>query len=533
MDISRAMVALLAAGIAILPACDGPGGHSGHDHDHGPHTAQVTVWENGYEAFVEYEYPVADVPVQFITHIAEIDTGEPRRDGPVTFVLRAPTGEETRHVEERVARDGIYLPTITFPSPGAWTVAVEVPGAPSPATTHLGDLEVYPTEDEAIHAPAPQEVDGISFLKEQQWKLSMLSAPAARRSLVARREFPGRVFPRRGHRVSIASPLTGRLVVPPDAAVLDVGAEVKEGDVLVFVEPSLPASEYLQLEIKLAEAEAEAVRTEQALELARATFSRNERLESVNAKSKREVERARYELEAATAAHGAAVAVRARYDKARSLLRSFRTRGASGSGEFGPLALRAPISGTVVKVAGSPGELVTPDTELFAILDASVVVVEAAVPEHEASRLEEIPDAYVELENAGGQVTRVTLTPVHAGLEVDPATRTVPFHYHAANPDGRLRVGMAVDVLMETGEASDVVAIPESALVDDDGKYVVFVQLAGETFERREVTVGIRGRGLVEIVDGLDGGERVVTTDPWAIRLASLSTVIPAHGHEH
>ena len=63
------------------------------------YTAQITVWENGYEAFVEHEYPVSGEPVRFITHISTIATGEPRREGPVTFLSRGPSGEESRHVE--------------------------------------------------------------------------------------------------------------------------------------------------------------------------------------------------------------------------------------------------------------------------------------------------------------------------------------------------------------------------------------------------------------------------------------------------
>jgi len=535
MDISRGVVALLAAGTAFLPAC-----YDHHDprqqhEDHGPEarTIQMTVWENGYEAFVEYEVPVANVPVRLITHISTTETGRPRSRGPVTFVLSGPSGEDTRHIEAGPARDGIYLPSLTFPASGEWSLVVEVPGTPATAKIHLGDIEVYASEHEALRSPAPVEVGGVSFLKEQQWKLSMRTASGSRMSMVERRQYPGRVHAQRGHRVSVASPFAGRLVVPPEVAVVDIGAKVTEGDLLAFVEPSLPSSEYLALEIKLAEAEAEALRAAQALELARSTFSRDQGLQSANAKSKREVERARYELEAASAAYTAAVAVKTRYEKVRSLVRSFRTRRDPRSGDFGPLELRAPTSGTIVKVEGSPGERVTPDMELFVILDSSVVVVEASVPEYEAAHIGTTPTAYLEFKEVDERSSRLALTLSHVGLEVDPRTHTVPFRYRAENSDGRLRVRMEVEVHLQTGKASEALAIPESSLVDEDGRYVVFVQLAGETFEKREVKLGVRDRGFVEILDGIVAGERVVTTDPWAIRLASLSTVIPAHGHEH
>jgi multidrug efflux pump subunit AcrA (membrane-fusion protein) len=57
--------------------------------------------------------------------------------------------------------------------------------------------------------------------------------------------------------------------------------------------------------------------------------------------------------------------------------------------------------------------------------------------------------------------------------------------------------------------------------------------VSGETFEKRELTPGIRDGHWVQVLDGLSEGERVVTKGAMAIRLASVSGVIPAHGHAH
>jgi multidrug efflux pump subunit AcrA (membrane-fusion protein) len=75
--------------------------------------------------------------------------------------------------------------------------------------------------------------------------------------------------------------------------------------------------------------------------------------------------------------------------------------------------------------------------------------------------------------------------------------------------------------------------VPESALVDDGGRPVVFVQTGGESFERRPVTLGERQGGNVQITAGIASGERVVTRGAYLIRLASMSTQVPAHGHVH
>ena len=61
----------------------------------------------------------------------------------------------------------------------------------------------------------------------------------------------------------------------------------------------------------------------------------------------------------------------------------------------------------------------------------------------------------------------------------------------------------------------------------------LFVQREGETFERRAVTLGPRSGDLVQIMEGVKPGDRVVTKGAYLVRLASLSTSVPAHGHVH
>ena len=75
--------------------------------------------------------------------------------------------------------------------------------------------------------------------------------------------------------------------------------------------------------------------------------------------------------------------------------------------------------------------------------------------------------------------------------------------------------------------------VPVSAIIDDGGRPVVFVQLEGEAFARRPVKPGIRESDFVQVLEGLRPGDRVVTRGAYLIRLAALSTQIPAHGHVH
>ena len=76
-------------------------------------------------------------------------------------------------------------------------------------------------------------------------------------------------------------------------------------------------------------------------------------------------------------------------------------------------------------------------------------------------------------------------------------------------------------------------AVPVSAVVDDGGMPVVFVQLEGEAFARRPVKLGVVEGDYVQVLEGVKTGERVVSRGAYLIRLSALSNQIPAHGHVH
>ncbi len=116
---------------------------------------------------------------------------------------------------------------------------------------------------------------------------------------------------------------------------------------------------------------------------------------------------------------------------------------------------------------------------------------------------------------------------------VDPGYRTVPVRYEVENPDRLLKAGMFLEVGIETARAEDAIAIPESAIVDEDGRPTAYVELDGEGFQKRDLELGLRDVGFVQVKQGLKEGERVATKGAYAIRLASVSAVIPAHGHAH
>ena len=150
-------------------------------HQHGDENSQVTVWDERFEIFLEHPLIAVNKPTEFVTHVTDLVTLEPRRKGPVTFILRYGSETPIKHVDPKPARDGIYIPELTFPKPGNWNVLLSIPLAGQDYVIALPPIKVYASQEEIDHAPPADQTDGISFLKEQQWKIPTKTEPVQMR----------------------------------------------------------------------------------------------------------------------------------------------------------------------------------------------------------------------------------------------------------------------------------------------------------------------------------------------------------------
>jgi len=164
--------------------------HSEHDHDDHAHddhdqqkSSKVTVWGDRFEIFIEHPFVLANTQTEFVTHITDRATLQPRRKGSVTFVLTDLSGGSTRHVERSPARDGIFIPKLTFSQSGRWRMSLVIVVNENEHVVELPALNVYNSQDEADRAPTPEEVSGISFFKEQQWEIPFETKTIQRRTI--------------------------------------------------------------------------------------------------------------------------------------------------------------------------------------------------------------------------------------------------------------------------------------------------------------------------------------------------------------
>ena len=268
------------------------------------------------------------------------------------------------------------------------------------------------------------------------------------------------------------------------------------------------------------------VEAEARVEASRVEADRAERMVADQAIPERRLEEARRQLRVAQASLTAARRARSLYSSAQS---------GRGGGSW---RITAAIAGVVDAVEVSPGEAVDANELLFRIVDPDTLWVRAEIPESWAGGF--VRDANASFQLVGSERwypvelegAEAPSSLVHASRTVDPESRTVRVVYALGRPDEALRVGAAVRVLVPVGGAVDAVTVPRSAVLDVEGRSVVYVQAEGESFEERVVRVGPSQGERMAIISGIEPGERIVTRGAHLVRLAGSSGSV-GHGHVH
>ncbi|MEQ9569405.1 MAG: efflux RND transporter periplasmic adaptor subunit, partial [Longimicrobiales bacterium] len=274
------------------------------------------------------------------------------------------------------------------------------------------------------------------------------------------------------------------------------GSTVRAGQVLLTLSPVEGDDTYAQLVARV--------------ERLRREVDRTERLVRAEAVAERRLEEARHDLEVAQA-----------------------TLDAMGveAGEGYTLRLRSPLSGVVTRRSFVLGDRVDAGAPLLTVIDPRRFWVRFQVPASRAAELEDPHGATFSPEGSDRHLAADRI--VSVGSVLDPVRRTVPVTASVPN-DGALRAGMLVTGRILAGEPETGIVVPAEAVRDEDGLLVAYVQIGGETFERRALQVGPSDGISTVIRSGVRRGERVVTRGAYSIRLSSLNTSeISDHGHPH
>lgn len=498
--------------------------HEGEDaHSHGEDAqlegaGVITQWTDKTELFMEYPELIIGQEATFAVHLTRLSDFKPISESEVQFVFSSERGNEGSLTETEVQIPGIYGPDVVFDRAGRYDLTIIIQGMVDD-TLQVNGIPVYSSAEEVPAAHEEEDPNLISFLKEQQWKIPFATQKVGRHTLSETVDAHGELKPVQSREVKVSAPFSGIILSSANQSLPVEGQDISKGTSLVQLNPSIQSSDgenYAQ----------QFINAQSQLSLAQKNLERSKRLYEKEAIPEVELERARIEYRQALTQFQTINEI-AQIDTS-----TVDTYGDSESSYR--FEMKAPISGTVVETYVRPGMQVKAGEPLFRIVDMSKMWLSVHVPAAERTAIQNPGAAvfYVQGNEKMYGMDEVNGRLLSAGKQVEPQTRTLSLIYEIDNREG-LHSGLFVTAEIDTDQKENVVAIPESALIEEEGNFVVYVHVAGESFEKRPITTGIRNRGWVEVISGLEEDEHIVTTNAYQVKLASLSSEAPAHGHAH
>ena len=504
---NRMLVALGTATLLATSACNP--GSSGDAEAARAGSVTATHYTDATELFVEYRLLAAGKKRRFDAHLTWLDTDKPVSEGELAVELVHGDGKVDRATNSVSDTPGIFRVLVEPSKAGTARLRFVLDARGRTIVHDLGPVRIYPTSEAAAEATPPHEEnpDRIAFSKEVQWKIPFDTAVAAVRPLEDAIPVAIDVKLAPDAEAVVSSPVAG--VVRTGSRVPAPGMSVRRGQTLATVSAQLGAGEDVaSLDLAMAEARI-------GVDAARRELARMSSLYRAEAVPQRRLQDAQTQLRLAQAQLAAAQ----------------RRRSALGGGGPG-VPLVSPISGQILASSLMRGASVEAGTELMRIGNPNALWLIAHVPESQTGRV--LRPTGFDIVRGSGSATFMNgrgVRLVQAGGFVDPRNRTMDVIF-AGSVLG-LRPGQRVQGRLRTGLVENQLAVPISAVVNEGGQDVVYVQVEGEAFERRPLQLGLRSGDWVAVEGDLQAGERVVTEGAAAVRAAAATPGAFGHGHAH
>jgi HlyD family secretion protein len=258
-------------------------------------------------------------------------------------------------------------------------------------------------------------------------------------------------------------------------------------------------------------------RAEAALAQARATVTRLERLRASDAISGVELENARTTLAQAEAAASAARTTATEQSlsgaEGRSLAAGVdlaRADVATVEARIAQMRIVAPADGVVLRRAVEPGDVAQPGVTLLELATVGDTTIRIDPDESTLSLLREGLPAIASAEAFAAERFEAVVASIAPSIDADRGT--VDVRLRVPSPPAYLRTDMTVSVEIEAARRADALTVSADAVRDVGTAAPWVLRVEGERVARRDVRLGLRGRDVVEIVEGLDEGDRVVPT---------------------
>ena len=478
-------------------------GESHDAHDHADENIQYTLFTENTEFFIEHGALHAGEESEFLVHVTMLDQYEPCISGKLTLRM----GNHSQSVEGPI-EPGIYHIPVIPEEEGIFDLQIllqtgdkteSVKGRIHLESHEAGEDENH--EDGYDHEGSHGSEGEITFLKEQAWNSNFRVSEVKRGPIST-------VIPTSGEVISAPGKIN-RMVANIEGIVLFSnknlvpGEYVEEGTHLFTISgKSLPRNSF-ELQYKQAS---------NSLEKSRSEYLRHQKLYALEAISERQF-----------------LDSRARY-----LSDSLRYYSLAESASENGLKVFAPSSGTIHELNVSEGSYVETGQNMLTLSSDRVLLLRADLPQQYHDRAREITDANFRLAYTPQTFSIADFDGKHlaTGRSVAENDHYLPVYFELHN-DGRLLEGAFAEIYLKTAPVLERLTVPPGAISEEQGASYVYVQLSGESYIKRAVKTGQSDGLLLEILDGLSPGERIVTEGAMLVKAASMVVGVVGDGHSH
>ncbi|MBT8191432.1 MAG: efflux RND transporter periplasmic adaptor subunit [Bacteroidia bacterium] len=479
--------------------------HDGHNHGNEidmPQGTSYTLRGNRSELFVEFPALLTNQNFKIAAHFTDLISFKAIENGLLTVKWSKMSDSTNKATKGVISSPGIFQVELNNSSSGNYRIIFTLKTELFEDTFEINDINVYDHYEEADNTTtAINKGDEVSFLKEQQWNTEFAVTEIQRKSINNIIHTSGEIQAVKGDEKYLIAKSSGIVYIMNKN--LQEGRDVKAGDNLFKVDSKGLMLANLKEKFNIARS---------TLDQSKMDFQRAEKLYEQKIIGRKELEKRKMDYEIA--------------------LSQFQTL--KDSYTPGGQYVKAPVSGFIKKLMIHDGQYVEEGTPLLEISTNKKLILQADVsqkylPQLPLIKTANFKTAFMEevqsIEDYNGKM-------VSYGKSLVDHTHLIPVLFELDNL-ADLVPGSFVEIFLETTPIEDQLVVPLSALLIDFNSSFVYVQTSGESFEKREIEPGLNDGINIQVLKGLEEGDWVVTTGAYQLKMASMSSSIPSHGHEH
>jgi len=479
-------------------------GEAEHDHEHEEAKFQYTEYTNDLEYFAEADPFVLGEESNVLSHFTWLSNFKPLKNATVTIKLNV-GGTEISQKLEADDQVGIYSFNIKPKTAGSGTLSYDIQTADNSYQVVVPNVKVY-QNDEGAHADAEaaevSAVNSSTFTKEQSWKIDFQT------ELPANIPF-GQVIKTVAQVQSVPSneiTLTART----NGTVQFLSNDLVEGKTVSLDEKLFSVSGNQLAVNNSAVIYAEAKNN---YETSKLDYERKQELAKEKIVSEKDLLDAKNKFENAKIIY-------------QNLENNFNDKGE---------VVKSPLNGYIRQIFVQNGEYTEPGEALVSIARNKGFMLHAEIQPKYRENMKNYSDAVIhtmannriyDLNDLNGRL-------MATGESTSEGNFMIPVHLNI-DDSADLVPGEFVDLYIKTTSDQNKLVLPNSAMLEEQGYFFVYVQLTPELFEKREVETADTDGLFTEIKSGITSGERVVTQGAMFIKLSQATGALDPHaGHVH